>query len=87
MRILGHTPPTPRGPYRINEMTTFDGSRTPSTGYGPVGMISRFVGTVAAWNDARMTRKALASLSARELDDIGLVPGDIDTVVEQGRRR
>lgn len=68
-------------------MTTFDGSRSSSTGFGPVGMISRIVGTVSTWNDARMTRKALSSLTARELDDIGLVPGDIDTVVEQGRRR
>ncbi|MEL7012731.1 MAG: DUF1127 domain-containing protein [Pseudomonadota bacterium] len=36
------------------------------------------VGAICAWNDARLTRKALAQLSDRELDDIGLERGDID---------
>ena len=31
-----------------------------------------------AWNDARITRKALGKLSDRELDDIGLCRGDIE---------
>ena len=34
----------------------------------------------AAWNDARQTRKALSVLTDRELDDIGLSRGDIDSV-------
>lgn len=34
-------------------------------------------GAIAAWNDARQTRKALSGLSARELDDIGLTREDI----------
>lgn len=34
----------------------------------------------ATWNDARQTRKALSSLTDRELDDIGLMRGDIDAV-------
>jgi len=38
------------------------------------------LGTLAAWNDARVTRKALSRLSDRELDDIGLNRGDIDDV-------
>lgn len=42
--------------------------------------LSSLVGFFAAWNDARMTRKTLSSLSARELDDIGLVRGDIDAI-------
>lgn len=42
--------------------------------------LSSFVGTLAAWNDRRMTRKALNKLSNRELDDIGLVRGDIETI-------
>jgi uncharacterized protein YjiS (DUF1127 family) len=55
----------------------------------PFGAIStfRFVqivgGTfaaVAAWNDARVTRNALGKLSDRELDDIGLCRGDIDSI-------
>lgn len=44
------------------------------------GMISSLIGTVAAWNDRRATRKALSSLSARELDDIGLSRGDISDI-------
>jgi uncharacterized protein YjiS (DUF1127 family) len=53
----------------------------------PLGAIStfRFVEAVegifasaAAWNDARVTRKALSRLSDRELDDIGLCRGDIE---------
>lgn len=36
-----------------------------------------------AWNDARVTRKALAQLSDRELEDIGLCRGDIELVVNR----
>ena len=32
------------------------------------------------WNDSRITRNALSQLSVRELNDIGLVPGDIDRI-------
>nr|WP_245904796.1 DUF1127 domain-containing protein [Pseudoroseicyclus aestuarii] len=32
------------------------------------------------WNDARVTRRALSRLSARELDDIGLTRFDIEAV-------
>ncbi len=55
----------------------------------PFGAISifRFVqslGEVAtrfsAWNDARVTRKALSKLTDRELDDIGLCRGDVDLI-------
>ena len=35
-----------------------------------------------AWNDARVTRNALAKLSDRELEDIGLCRGDIDFIAE-----
>jgi len=31
----------------------------------------------ALWNDRRVTRNALSSLTARELNDIGLSRGDI----------
>lgn len=37
-------------------------------------------GAIAAWNDARITRKALSSLSDRELEDIGLLRADIDNI-------
>lgn len=65
-------------------MATFDTTRTT---YGAPGLFGRIgaalntvVGTVVAWNDARVTRNALAKLSDRELEDIGLVRGDIDDV-------
>lgn len=45
-----------------------------------------FFGAVAAWNDARVTRNALSKLSARELDDIGLVPGDIEDIAANQHR-
>jgi uncharacterized protein YjiS (DUF1127 family) len=35
---------------------------------------------VASWNDTRVTRNALSQLSMRELNDIGLAPGDIDRI-------
>jgi uncharacterized protein YjiS (DUF1127 family) len=37
-------------------------------------------GSVAAWNDARVTRNALSKLSDHELDDLGLNRGDIDSM-------
>ena len=48
--------------------------------------ISKLVGEITTWNDARITRKQLSSLSARELDDIGLCYGDISAVCK-GKRR
>ncbi len=55
----------------------------------PFGAISVFrlvngLGSIgesfSAWNDARITRKALGRLTDRELDDIGLCRGDIDLI-------
>jgi len=47
------------------------------------GFVSRLVEAVISWNDRRATRKALAQLSDRELDDIGLNRGDIDRVASR----
>ena len=65
-------------------MAAFDTTRTT---YGTASAVNRFfafvsdaAASVAAWNDARVTRNALGTLSDRELDDIGLIRGDIDTV-------
>ena len=65
-------------------MAVFDNSRTT---YGAASAIHRVVAFIAdasaavvAWNDARVTRNALSSLTDRELDDIGLIRGDIDAV-------
>lgn len=44
------------------------------------GFLSTLMTAVSAWNDARVTRKSLAKLSDRELDDIGLCRGDIDSI-------
>lgn len=44
------------------------------------GSIFAVAGDIRAWSDARRTHKALSRLSLRELDDIGLVPGDIDRI-------
>lgn len=45
-----------------------------------VQSVSNLFAAVTAWNDARVTRNALAKLSDRELDDIGLCRGDIDDI-------
>lgn len=65
-------------------MAAFDTTRT---AYGAISFIGRisaviaeYTGAVIAWNDARVTRNALSKLSDRELEDIGLVRGDIETV-------
>ena len=38
------------------------------------------VHAIAEWNSARATRIALGALTDRELEDIGLIRGDIETV-------
>jgi len=65
-------------------MAAFDTTRTT---YGVASFASRacalvadLANTLRAWNDARMTSKALAALTDRELSDIGLERGDIASV-------
>ncbi|MBY6140934.1 DUF1127 domain-containing protein [Leisingera daeponensis] len=65
-------------------MAAFDTTRTT---YGSTGLVGRLgallataAGAFAAWNDARATRNALNGLSDRELADIGMCRGDIDSV-------
>lgn len=50
------------------------------TTYRAINALSNAVMTLRAWNDARVTRNALAKLSDRELDDIGLCRGDLDFI-------
>ena len=45
-----------------------------------VQSVSDKAAALAAWNGARVTRNALAKLSDRELDDIGLCRGDIEVI-------
>ena len=63
-------------------MALFDMSR-PAVANNTVGarfsiFFSSIVGTIAAWNDSRVTRNALSRLSDHELDDLGLTRSDID---------
>lgn len=66
-------------------MATFDTTRT---SYGSpsksrfFNIISALTAAIVAWNDARVTRKALAGLTDRELEDIGLSRSDIDAVAQ-----
>lgn len=53
---------------------------TTRTGSGLMAPVHGIVAMLAAWNDARATRKALSKLSDRELDDIGLTRGDIEFI-------
>jgi uncharacterized protein YjiS (DUF1127 family) len=42
--------------------------------------IISMIAAVVSWNDCRMTRNSLSKLTTRELDDIGLVRGDIEAI-------
>lgn len=58
--------------------------RSGSIVFGHIGrVIVSMIDGIGAWNDNRVTRNALSKLTDRELEDIGLSRGDIDTV---GRR-
>lgn len=65
-------------------MAAFETSRPApfgaTTTYHFIQFVSNALASVKVWNDARVTRKALSSLSDRELDDIGLCRGDIDHI-------
>lgn len=65
-------------------MAAFETTRPAPFGAISIFRLVTFVGdtyaTVAAWNDARVTRNALGKLSDRELDDIGLCRGDIEMI-------
>src|SRR5690606_22291839 len=62
---------------RTLQMAVLDTHRSEITA-APIGLgLSRLVAAFTAWNDARVTRKALSVLSDRELEDIGLTRADI----------
>jgi uncharacterized protein YjiS (DUF1127 family) len=50
------------------------------TTFRAINALSSVASMFAAWNDARVTRKALSKLSDRELDDIGLCRGDLELI-------
>ena len=55
-------------------------NRPLGAGFRATRVLADIVGRAAAWNDARVTRKALSQLSDHELDDLGLNRGDIDDI-------
>jgi uncharacterized protein YjiS (DUF1127 family) len=55
-------------------------NRPLGAGFRAYGVLAAIVGRIAAWNDARVTRKALSKLTDRELDDLGLTRGDIEDI-------
>ena len=57
-------------------------NRPLGAGTSASSVLSGLFGRIAAWNDARVTRAALSKLSDHELDDLGLVRGDIDAIAE-----
>jgi uncharacterized protein YjiS (DUF1127 family) len=67
-------------------MAAIDTTRTAfgsaSVAMRPGKWITALVTALVDWNDARVTRNALSALSDRELEDIGLVRGDIDNVAK-----
>lgn len=71
-------------------MASLDNSRTLVDGHTIAGrlgnLLSRIVGAIAAWNDARVTRNALSRLSDHELNDLGLTRDNIDKISKSSAR-
>jgi|TARA_B100000780_G_scaffold44590_1_gene27720 uncharacterized protein YjiS (DUF1127 family) len=44
-------------------------------------LIKKIFDALISWNDTRVTRNILSQLSTRELNDIGLAPGDIERIL------
>ena len=68
-------------------MAAFDIYRANTLTAAKSGLNLNFISTAyaafVAWNDERVTRKALSTLTNRELEDIGLVRGDIDDIARR----
>ncbi len=62
-------------------MAVIDNTNTTLAPVNVFGGLYKLIASFSAWNDARITRKALSQLSDRELDDIGLCRGDIESVI------
>jgi len=63
MAITHTTPELPMGAITVHRIVT---------------AASGIVGRVREWNEARRTVAALRGLSAKQLDDIGLTPSDVE---------
>jgi uncharacterized protein YjiS (DUF1127 family) len=64
-----HSPVAPFGAITVHRITS-----------SLTGIVDR----VRAWNDTRRTVKALRGLNARQLDDIGLTPADVEHFADRG---
>lgn len=63
-------------------MAAIESSRAHTATAGSFGQFFvSMITAVARWNDARRTRAALAQLTDRELEDIGLVRRDIHSII------
>jgi uncharacterized protein YjiS (DUF1127 family) len=78
----GTCPPTVQIMKRTTAMAATETTRPAPFGaittFRAITAVSAILAGFSAWNDARMTRRALDKLSDRELDDIGLCRGDLD---------
>lgn len=65
-------------------MAAYESSRAAPFGaisiFRAVQAVSGAFASLSVWNAARVTRNSLGRLSDRELDDIGLCRGDIETL-------
>ncbi len=61
-------------------MAALDTTRSLGVSGQTGSLFSKIGAYVVAWNEARVTRNSLNALTDRELDDIGLIRGDIDMV-------
>ncbi|WP_213684629.1 DUF1127 domain-containing protein [Roseicyclus sp.] len=62
-------------------------NRPLGAGSSATRLLTEVFGRIAAWNDARVTRKSLSALTDRELEDLGLVRGDIDDIARGNYQR
>ena len=72
-------------------MAVFEYNRSLTESQGFIGRLltgfSAVLGAAIAWNDARVTRNSLSALSDHELEDLGLVRGDIEDIAQGTYRR
>jgi len=88
--VIRASGPDSRSPLE-QQMTTLDTASHVSTaalrwGDALAAPMEGVVRRVLDWNDARVTRRMLSTLSARQLDDIGLCRGDIAEVAARSFR-
>ncbi|MBK4217730.1 DUF1127 domain-containing protein [Paracoccus caeni] len=61
-------------------MSTIETNRSEFAVGGVGNVVAKLFSLLTVWNDTRVTRRELSRLSDRELDDIGLVRGDIERI-------